>query len=60
MKMDIEGGEYPVLGSADAELLCSATVLVSWHPDLAGKPIPDVKGWKNTKLSGEIKLLEPQ
>lgn len=60
VKMDIEGGEYPLLESADAELLRSATVLVSWHPDLVGKPIPDVKGWKNTKLCPEITLLEPQ
>jgi FkbM family methyltransferase len=60
VKMDIEGGEYPVLASPDAELLRSATVLVSWHPNLASKPIPEVKWWKNTKLSSEITLLEPQ
>jgi FkbM family methyltransferase len=59
VKMDIEGGEYPVLESADAELLRSTTMLVSWHPHFAGKPIPEVKGWKNTKLSSDITLLEP-
>jgi hypothetical protein len=60
VKMDIEGGEYPVLESLDAELLRSATILVSWHPQFAGKPIPKVNGWKNTQLSSDITLLEPQ
>jgi FkbM family methyltransferase len=60
VKMDIEGGEYPVLESPDAELLRSATILVSWHPQFAGKPIPKVNGWKNTQLSSDIALLEPQ
>lgn len=59
VKMDIEGGEYPVLESADAELLRSATILVSWHPHFAGKPILEINGWKNTKLSSDITLLEP-
>ena len=60
VKMDIEGGEFSIFESAEAELLREATLLVSWHPHLAGKPIPEVKGWKNRKLSSDITLLEPQ
>jgi FkbM family methyltransferase len=60
VKMDIEGGEFSIFESADAQLLRQASILVSWHPHLAGKPVVEVKGWKNTKLSNDISLLEPQ
>lgn len=59
VKMDIEGGEYSVFESDEAQLLMNSTILVSWHPRIAGKAIPEVKGWKNTRLSTDISLLEP-
>ncbi len=57
-KMDIEGAEYDVL-QGDLSPLHKSTLLVSWHPQFTGKPIPEVPGWKNTRLSDDITLLEP-
>ena len=60
VKMDIEGGEYSIFESADAKLLCGATILVTWHPMFVGKPMPDeVKGWKSQRLAPDITLLSP-
>ena len=58
IKMDIEGGEFEVFESTAAEWPRAATILISWHPQLVGKPLPAVSGWNNTKLSGDISLLE--
>ena len=58
IKMDIEGAEFNIFAS-DVGALQKSTVLVSWHPTLTGKPVPDVKGWKNTRLAEDISLLEP-
>jgi len=59
IKMDIEGGEFPIFESEEAERLRPATILVSWHSQLAGKPVPDVKGWKNSRLADDMTLLSP-
>ena len=59
IKMDIEGGEFPIFESAECQLLQQSTILVSWHPQLVNKPIPQVKGWKNTQLPDGLALLEP-
>jgi FkbM family methyltransferase len=59
VKMDIEGGEFQIFGDEVAEGLRRATILVSWHPQLTGKPVPEVKGWKNDRLADEITLLSP-
>ena len=59
IKMDIEGGEFLIFESAEAGCLRSATILVSWHSQLAGKPVPEVKGWKNSRLSNDMSLLSP-
>jgi FkbM family methyltransferase len=59
IKMDIEGGEFLIFESAEAEYLRPATILVSWHPQQAGKPVPEVKGWKNSRLGNNMSLLSP-
>ena len=59
VKMDIEGGEYGIFESPDSELLRRSTILVSWHPQLGGKPIPQVEGWKNSRPADNLSLLEP-
>jgi FkbM family methyltransferase len=59
IKMDIEGGEFLIFESAEAEYLRPATILVSWHPQQTGKPVPEVKGWKNSRLGNNMSLLSP-
>jgi FkbM family methyltransferase len=59
VKMDIEGGEYQIFESEDAASIRHATILVSWHPQLTGKPVPEVKGWKNERLAPDMSLLSP-
>jgi FkbM family methyltransferase len=58
LKMDIEGAEFEVL-KGDLSPLHKSTLLVSWHSQFTGKPVPEVPGWKNTHLSADITLLEP-
>jgi FkbM family methyltransferase len=58
LKMDIEGAEFEVL-KGDLSSLHKSTLLVSWHCQFTGKPVPQVPGWKNTQLSADITLLEP-
>ncbi len=59
IKMDIEGAEFSLFESKESELLHRATILVSWHPLLANKPIPTVKGWNNKLLAPHLTLLTP-
>jgi len=59
IKMDIEGAEFAFFESKEAELLHRTTILVSWHPLLANKPIPTVKGWQNKALDHHLTLLTP-
>ncbi len=60
IKMDIEGAEYHIFESEEvSSLLRQSTILVSWHPQFSGKPIPEVKGWKNERVAHDITLLSP-
>ncbi len=59
LKMDIEGAEFAFFESKESELLHRTTILVSWHPQLANKPIPTVKGWNNKALDHHLTLLTP-
>ena len=59
VKMDIEGGEYELLQCEDAALLADSTILVSWHPQLAKLPIPNLSMWKQTIICKNLGLLEP-
>lgn len=59
IKMDIEGAEFGFFESREAEQLHRSTILVSWHPLLAKKPIPTVKGWNNKVIDHHLTLLTP-
>ena len=59
IKMDIEGAEFGFFESKESERLHRATILVSWHPLIANKPIPTVKGWNNQLLATNLTLLTP-
>jgi FkbM family methyltransferase len=60
VKMDIEGGEFSIFEGEAAECFKRSTVLVSWHPQLTGKPVPaEVKGWKNEHITSDMTLLTP-
>jgi FkbM family methyltransferase len=59
IKMDIEGAEFGFFESKESELLHRSTILVSWHPLLANKPIPTVKGWNNKFITPSMTLLTP-
>ena len=59
VKMDIEGGEFQIFDGQEAECLQRTTILVSWHSQFTGKPIPEVKGWKNDRIASDITLLSP-
>lgn len=59
VKMDIEGAEFAFFESAESEKLHHSTILVSWHPLLANKPVPIVKGWHNKALESHLTLLTP-
>lgn len=59
IKMDIEGAEFGFFESPESEHLHQSSILVSWHPTHVNKPIPTVKGWKNTLLAPNLTLLTP-
>jgi FkbM family methyltransferase len=65
VKLDCEGFEYEFLTRC-GHLLKKTTVLVEWHPDLNGVPVPgatqfkpDFSGWRQTRISPNHTLLEP-
>ncbi|MBU6408962.1 MAG: FkbM family methyltransferase [Verrucomicrobia bacterium] len=59
VKVDIEGAEFDLFKSKAIECLHPATILLSWHPILAGREIYEVDGWRNVQLDANLTLLTP-
>ena len=58
VKMDIEGGEYSVLG-AESSPLFESTLLVAWHPGAEKRSMPELPAWNVKQITSDMTLLTP-